>query len=157
MDAETDSIEARSGEGTFLAAIIDQAVKDAHLVGQLLERVEHQNGYVITFPVEVLARLGVILRQAEWERHSIHAHQAVGLGSATENWLSLLDEMEAGAVQPKAEALMGGMIGVLGEKILWDSDHSALRLQVGIESSIDDEAVGALAAFLIENTLELES
>lgn len=154
MDAEADSIEARRGAENFLAAIVEQAVEDAHLVGQLFRRAEHENEGRISCSLEVLTRLGVILRQAEWERHSICAHHAAELGSASQNWLTLLEEMEAGSLHPKAEALIGGMIGVLGEKVLWDSDNSEMRLQVGIESSLDDEAVGALAAFLIENTLE---
>ena len=157
MDAETKSVESRSVPRNFLAAIVQQAVDDAHLVGQLLSRVESKNEGRNSYSVEVLSRLGVILRQAEWERHAIRAHQAAELGSATENWLILLDELEAGTLHPKAEALIGGMIDVLGRKMLWDSDDSAVRLRLGIESSLDGDSLDALAAFLIENTLDPES
>jgi len=136
-----------------ISAIVEQAVEDAHLVGQLLkDRLGEASA--IQLPLEVLIRLGVILRQARWERLNITVHQRAGLGTAVENWQSLLAEMENGRVEPKAQDLLCGMIGVLKKHILWDSTDSTARLRTGIEAEIDEDMLERLAEFLISNSLE---
>ena len=136
-----------------ISAIVEQAVEDAHLVGQLLED-RLGEASAIQLPLEVLIRLGVILRQARWERLNITAHQRAGLGTALENWQALLHEMERGEVEPKGQDLLDGMMDVLKSHFLWDSSDATARRQVGIEAEIDDDMLERLAQFLISNSLE---
>lgn len=144
----------------FLTALMAQAADDGHLVGQFLQDHDILSAGQIFLPPAVLIRLAVILRQAQWERLSITAHQRESLGSSVENWLTLLTEIERdGLLDSQLEGrslqLLCGMVSVLRSHILWDSTDQTVHLRTEIDATVTDEMLEQLAAFLLDEARKL--